>query len=113
MQLITERMVFNLNGNETQISPSTESSTSTSLIPETTTYAVLPNGYLASGSDDREIKIWNTNDGSLTGTLVNTYTDYSLQNGLASSSWDNTIKVWNTGTGGLMRTLIGHDRYNC
>ena len=107
MQLITERMVFNLNGNETQISPSTESSTSTSLIPETTTYAVLPNGYLAS---DR----WN--DGSLIRTLENTYTVYSLaalQNGLASSSWDNTIKVWNTGTGGLMRTLIGHDRHNC
>ena len=107
MQLITERMVFNLNGNETQISPSTKSSTSTSLIPETTTYAVLPNGYLAS---DR----WN--DGRLIRTLENTYTVYSLaalQNGLASSSWDNTIKVWNTGTGGLMRTLIGHDRYNC
>ena len=108
MQLITERMMFHLNGNETQISSSTESSTSTSLIPETTTNAVLPDGYLASGSEDREIKIRNTNDGRLIRTLDNACTVYSLavlQNGLASSSWDNTIKVWNTGTGGLIRTL--------
>lgn len=112
MQLKTERMVFDLNGNETQISSSTESSTSTRLIPETTTYAVIPDSYLASSSEDREIKI--RNDGRLIRTLDDAYTVYSLgvlQNGLASSSWDNKIKVWNTGTGGLIRTE--HNRHNC
>ena len=61
---------------------------------------MLKNGYLASGSDDTTIKIWNT-DGSLITTLTGHTGQVkslaALQNGwLASGSGhpDYKIKIW-------------------
>ena len=68
---------------------------------------------LASGSDDRTVKLWN----SSTGQLLRTFTGHShyvesvaFDSGhlLASGSRDRTIKVWNTTSGHLVRTLVGH-----
>jgi phospholipase A-2-activating protein len=62
--------------------------------------AVLRNGYLASASQDRNIKIWNTDTSSLIRTLTG-HTSYVyaltvLPNGnLASGCGDFTIKIWN------------------
>jgi len=59
----------------------------------------LPNGNLASGSNDMTVKIWNTNNRSLVYTLTG-HTNFvrtlvSLPNGnLASGSYDNTLKIW-------------------
>ena len=65
---------------------------------------MLPNGYLASGSGDATIKIWNPTDGSVMRTLTgHTSLVHSLAvlpNGyLASCSFDNTIKIWNMNEG--------------
>ena len=62
--------------------------------------AVLPNGYLASGSIDKTITIWDVTDGtlirSLTGHFNPIYSLAVLPNGyLASGSGDKTIKIWN------------------
>ena len=64
--------------------------------------AVLPNGYLVSGDYVGEIKIWNTD----TGSVLKTLTGHSgwvssivvLPNGnLASGSIDRTIIIWSIG----------------
>jgi WD40 repeat protein len=61
----------------------------------------LKNGYLASGSLDETIKIWNTE----TGDCIKTFSGHSdsvnclisLKNGyFASGSSDNTINLWKT-----------------
>lgn len=71
---------------------------------------LLSNGNLASGSDDKTIKIWNTTDGRLIRTLSN-HTNkilslLVLSNGyLASSSSDFSLKIWNTNNGSLLRTI--------
>ena len=70
---------------------------------------------MASGSQDKTIKIWNSLDGSLIRTLTG-HTDavFSLavlRNGFLASGGgfdDCTIKIWNTHTGSLERTLTGH-----
>jgi len=61
--------------------------------------AILPTGSLASGSDDKKIKIWNTLNGANLNTLsghtgsVNTLV--LIPDGtLASGSSDKTIKIW-------------------
>ena len=59
---------------------------------------VLDNGYLASGSGDKTIKIWNPYNGTLIQTLTgHNASIWSLQNikngRLASSSEDATIKI--------------------
>jgi len=67
----------------------------------------LPNGLLASSSQDQTIKIWNLSNGSLYKTLYN-HTDSVmtlalLPNGnLASGSLDDTIKIWNSSNDWLL-----------
>ncbi len=63
------------------------------------TLVTLPNGNLASGSNDMTVKIWNTNNGSLLYSFAG-HTNYVyrlaiLPNGnLASGSYDKTVKIW-------------------
>ncbi|CAG8888404.1 unnamed protein product [Penicillium egyptiacum] len=69
---------------------------------------------LASGSDDKTIRLWDTATGALQQTLEG-HTD-SVQSVtfspdgrlLASSSDDKTIRLWKTATGALQQTLKGH-----
>jgi hypothetical protein len=75
--------------------------------------AVLPNGWLASGSYDNTVKLWDVHTGQEIKTLhghTNTVSALTaLPNGwLASGSWDNTIKLWDVLTGQLIKTLHGH-----
>ena len=80
------------------------------------TLAVLPNGLLASGSNDRTIKVWNIERGACEATLSG-HTERVialgvLPNGrLASGSADRTIKVWNIERGACEATLSGHTSY--
>lgn len=77
--------------------------------------AISPDGKtIASGSIDKQIKIWDLTTGKLIRTLsghdreiwsVSISPDGKL---LASSSGDKTIKVWNLQTGELLKTLSGH-----
>ncbi|QFS43313.1 serine/threonine protein kinase [Nostoc sphaeroides CCNUC1] len=80
-----------------------------------TSIAVSPDGKtLASGSQDKTIKLWNL----ATGKLIRTLTGHSnLVNSvafsrdgktLASGSTDGSIKLWNLATGEQIRTLRGH-----
>jgi eukaryotic-like serine/threonine-protein kinase len=69
---------------------------------------------LASGSEDKTIKLWNPKTGQLKKTLFG-HTDavksiaLSLDgNLLASGGKDRTIKLWNLKTEKLIRTLEGH-----
>ncbi|MEG4486364.1 WD40 repeat domain-containing protein [Microcoleus sp. D2_18a_B4] len=74
-----------------------------------------PNGkLLATSSDDKTVKLWDTT----TGKQINTLTGHTNRvlavsfspNGklLATSSDDKTVKLWNTTTGKQIKTLTGH-----
>ncbi|MBE9007629.1 serine/threonine protein kinase [Fortiea sp. LEGE XX443] len=77
--------------------------------------AFVPNGQtLASGSDDKTIKLWNLATGkeihTLKGHLKWIWAIASTPDGkiLASGSADKTIKLWNLSTTEEIRTLKGH-----
>ncbi|MDZ8228017.1 MAG: ribosome assembly protein 4, partial [Nostoc sp. ChiVER01] len=69
---------------------------------------------LASGSDDRTIKLWDISTGkaikTLTGHSSWVYSVVFSPDGktLASGSGDKTIKLWDVSTGKAIKTLTGH-----
>ncbi|RZM06540.1 MAG: hypothetical protein EOO88_53235, partial [Pedobacter sp.] len=72
------------------------------------------NSFLASGSWDKTIKIWNVSSGKCTATLEG-HSDNVLSivvsndnSFLASGSWDKTIKIWNVSSSKCTATLEGH-----
>jgi WD40 repeat protein len=79
------------------------------------TIAISPDGQtLASGGDDKTIKLWDLKTGKLLLTLTGhteklTSLVFSPDGRtLASSSYDKTIKIWNVQTGKLTRNINGH-----
>jgi len=70
---------------------------------------------IASGSDDRTIKIWDLDTGaeikSLTGhtDLVRSVCYISEKNQIVSGSDDCTIKIWDLNTGAVIKSLTGHN----
>ncbi|MEH2016058.1 WD40 repeat domain-containing protein, partial [Nostoc sp.] len=69
---------------------------------------------LASGSDDKTIKLWDVSTGkaikTLTGHSSRVYSVGFSPDGktLASGSSDKTIKLWDVSTGKAIKTLTGH-----
>jgi len=93
---INGSLVYTLNGHQSSVE---------SLV-------AFPNSYLASGSWDNTVRIWDPNNGSLIFTLFINSSIISLlalSNGyLASGSGypDNTIKILNPNNGSLLYTIM-------
>ncbi len=78
-----------------------------------TCLAVLPDGRIVSGSDDKSIRIWDADTGeclcALEGHLDGVTCLALLPDGrIVSGSNDRTIRIWNADTGKSVRTLKGH-----
>ncbi|MBD1942470.1 serine/threonine protein kinase [Coleofasciculus sp. FACHB-712] len=80
--------------------------------------AISPNGQtLASGSNDKTIKLWQVDSGKLIHTLtghsswVRSIAISPDGQTLASGSGDSTIKLWQVDSGKLIRTFTGHSRW--
>lgn len=78
--------------------------------------ACSPDGsLLATGSQDRTLKIWDAESGSLTATCkghrrgVFDVGFSPVDKVVVSASGDATIRVWNAVSGSCLRTLQGHD----
>ena len=71
----------------------------------------LPNGDLVSGSDDKTVRVWSLNDGSLKATLIgHTYIVYSLvvlPTGDLVSGSENEIIFWDLNNA-TNRTTLKH-----
>lgn len=71
--------------------------------------------WLASASEDRSIKIWDSGNGLCLKTLnghdgaVNSVFFSHDSARLASASDDGTVKLWDTSSGRCQKTLEGHD----
>lgn len=77
--------------------------------------ALWRNRYIASGSEDGSIAIWNLHTGrcleKLKGHKDCIYSLIGLPDGrLASGSGDMTIKIWNIRSGKCEKTLEGHQK---
>ncbi|KAJ5130731.1 uncharacterized protein N7515_006770, partial [Penicillium bovifimosum] len=75
------------------------------------------NQIVASGSDDKTVKLWHSQTGEEIRTLKgHSYPIYSIAFSpdsqiVASGSEDGTIKLWDTTTGKELRHLKGHSRF--
>jgi WD40 repeat protein len=86
-----------------------------------TAIAFSPDGrLLASGGEDRSIRIWDTSSGDCVQVLaghpwlVSALAFAPSGAFLFSGSWDRTIKVWQIRTGDVLDTLTGHtDSVTC
>ena len=82
-----------------------------------TSVAFSPDGrYIASGSADKTIKLWEVSTSREIRTLLGHTSGVSSvafsPDGryIISGSWDKTIKLWDVATGREIRTLVGHSQ---